>query len=89
MENKEIRILGVKVTNRNQEAETVQRILTRFGCCIKMRLGLHENAKNPCTPYGLILLELYGNPQDMENLEKELNALEGIETKKMSFMFED
>ncbi len=36
-------ILGVQVTNRIKNALEVQEILTKFGCNIKTRLGLHED----------------------------------------------
>lgn len=82
---KEIRILGVLITNREIEAGNVQRILTKFGCSIKTRLGLHEISTDLCSPCGLILLELLGDAGEMDKLEKELDQLEGVQLKKMVF----
>ncbi len=82
---KEIRILGVLITNREKEAGNVQRLLTKFGCSIKTRLGLHEIATDLCSPCGLILLELLGDTTEMDKLEKELSALSGVQVKKMVF----
>jgi hypothetical protein len=83
---KEIRILGVLITNRVKEAGRVQNILTKFGCCIKTRLGLHETPGNSdSSQLGLILLELIGDTSEMDKLEKELGELAGIQLKKMVF----
>ena len=58
---KEIRILGVLITDRQKEAGKVQALLTKFGCSIKTRLGLHEVTDNLCSSSGLIILELTGD----------------------------
>lgn len=81
----EKRILGVLITDRKKEAGEVQKVLTKFGCSIKTRLGLHEASDETCSNEGLILLELTGDYKDMDNLEKELENIEGTETKKMTF----
>lgn len=83
--DKEIRILGVLITNREKEAGNVQRLLTKFGCSIKTRLGLHEISTDLCSPCGLILLELLGDTSEMDKLEKELSQLDGVQLKKMVF----
>ncbi len=82
---KEIRILGVLITNREQEAGNVQQLLTKFGCSIKTRLGLHEISTDLCSPCGLILLELLGDTSEMDKLEKELGQLSGVQMRKMVF----
>ncbi|MFO7924805.1 MAG: hypothetical protein R6U58_14060 [Bacteroidales bacterium] len=82
---KEIRILGVLITNREKEAGNVQSLLTKFGCSIKTRLGLHEISTDLCSPCGLILLELLGDTSEMDKLEKELDQLSGVQLRKMVF----
>jgi hypothetical protein len=82
---KEIRILGVLITNREKEAGNLQGILTKFGCSIKTRLGLHEISTDLCSPCGIILLELLGDTREMDKLEKELEQLKGVQLKKMIF----
>ena len=82
---KELRIMGVLVTNRTQNSTTVQHILTKFGCSIKTRLGLHEVKSDKNTNYGLILLELTGDKAEWDKLEAELLNVEGVITKKISF----
>jgi hypothetical protein len=82
---KEVRILGIMVTNRIASSTSVQHILTKFGCSIKTRLGLHEVSSDNNCNYGLILLELTGDVIEWEKLEAELLKLEGVITKKISF----
>lgn len=81
----QIRILGIMIQDRKNAATKVQGILTEFGCSIKTRLGLHEAGENVCAPHGLVLLELTGEPSEMDKLEKALDAVEGIKLQKMVF----
>lgn len=81
---KEIRVLGVYVADRLTEAGEVQRLLTKYGCNIKTRLGLHEVDDNHCSINGFILLELCGDPEKWDELESALRAVAGIKVEKMS-----
>jgi len=81
----EKRILGVLITDRKKEAGDVQKVLTQYGCSIKTRLGLHEASNEHCSNEGLILLELTGDYSEMDKLEKDLEKIEGTQTKKMTF----
>jgi hypothetical protein len=78
-------ILGVHVTDRLKNAPMVQALLTEYGCHIKTRLGLHEVDGNPCSPNGLLLLELVGAEHQCLELAARLNSIEGIEVQKMVF----
>jgi len=84
--SKETRILGVFITDRQKEAGKVQNVLTKYGCSIKTRLGLHEVTDDVCSASGLMLLELTGDVSEMDKLEKELVAVEGTQTQKMIFV---
>jgi len=81
---KETRILGILITDRQEEAGKVQSVLTKYGCSIKTRLGLHE-VNDLCSTSGLILLELTGENADMDKLENELKTIGGTQTQKMVF----
>ncbi len=83
----EIRILGIHIKNRAQEATKIQCILTKYGCSIKTRLGLHEVTEDHCSTNGIILLELTGSVEECNKLENELHALSGVEVKKMVFEY--
>lgn len=81
----ETRIIGIFINERVKEASLIQNILTKYGCSIKTRLGLHEVASNFCSPSGLILLELHGDTNEMLKLENDLLTVEGIQVQKMTF----
>ena len=81
----EKRILGILITDRQKEAGEVQKLLTKYGCSIKTRLGLHEVTEDHCSREGLILLELTGDLSEMDKLENDLNQIQGTDTQKMVF----
>jgi len=83
---KEIRILGLHVTNRVSDAVIIQDILTKFGCSIKTRLGLHEVDEKKCSSCGIILLELTGEEVECDKLESELRKVKGLDIQKMTFV---
>jgi len=82
---KEVRILGVMINDPAKGAEKIQGILTKYGCTIRTRLGLHDIDENYATETGLMLLELRGEIQEYQRLENELLALDGVEVQKMVF----
>ena len=73
-------IMTVLISHRRDSAKEVQALLTKFGCNIKMRLGLHE-ASTSCAEDGLIILQLTGSKGDILGLERGLNEVEGVKTK--------
>jgi len=79
-------IMGIQVGNRENEALKVQELLTKNGCIIKTRLGLHESSEELCSITGLIILEFLPNKEaEIAVMEKELAALDTIVVKKMVF----
>ncbi|ELC8443842.1 hypothetical protein QYB59_002922 [Clostridium perfringens] len=75
-------IMAIKLTPRTSVAPKVQEILTRYGCIIHTRIGLHEATENTCSTSGLILLNLTPSAkEEIENLDKELNSLEDVTAK--------
>lgn len=79
-------IMGIQVGNRENEALKVQELLTKNGCIIKTRLGLHESSEEVCSITGLIILEFLPNKEnEIAVMEKELAALDTIVVKKMVF----
>lgn len=79
-------ILGVKTANRVETAEKIQNILTKYGCYIKTRLGIHNILGNICPRDALILLEI---PQKEYAIviENELLNVSEIEIQRMEFDF--
>jgi hypothetical protein len=82
---KEIWILGIYISDRMKESQKVQNILTKYGCSIKTRLGLHEVKDDYCSTSGIILLELLGDLSECIKLENELLKIENVDVKKMVF----
>jgi hypothetical protein len=78
-------IFAVHITNRLKHVADVQAVLTEFGCTIKTRLGLHETSKEQCSPNGLLILELLDDPSAVAAFESKLQAIEGVELKKVVF----
>lgn len=80
------KIIGIQVGNRESEALKVQELLTKNGCIIKTRLGLHESSDDLCSTSGLIILEfLSGSDTESAILEKELSTLSSVVVRKMEF----
>lgn len=77
-------IIGIKISNRLQSAIAVQEILTKFGCIIKTRIGLHEEINGQCSPKGLILLEIIDDKKAVD-IGNELCDIEEIEIQQMIF----
>ncbi len=76
-------IIGIKMDNRVANAAVLQDALTKNGCLIKTRLGMHEVDEQTCANYGLIVLQPCGTAEEIDKLVKDLNALDGITAKMM------
>ncbi|MGM0508036.1 MAG: hypothetical protein ACQERZ_02600 [Fusobacteriota bacterium] len=83
MEN--IRIVGIVLENRIEDATELQSILTKYGCNIRTRLGIHEVTDKECPRDGLIILELVGQKSSWLKMEAELLKLDGVKLKNMDF----
>jgi len=71
-------IIGVRLENRIGNAVKFQEVLTKNGCRIKTRLGLHEVSDDACSNDGIVILQPYGSKEDVEALVNELNSLDGV-----------
>lgn len=80
----ETTIMALTIDPRNAHAPQVQTVLTKHGCSIKTRLGLHEASKNSCSETGLILLHIDSSLDEVKVLEKELIDVEGVKVKYMT-----
>ena len=74
-------VIGVRMDNRVGNALKFQETLTKNGCIIKTRLGLHVVSETECANYGLILLQPCGKKEEIEQLVTDLNAIDGIRAK--------
>ena len=78
-------IVAVHVTDRVKHASKVQEVFTGYGANIKTRLGLHEVGAGFSSPNGVILLEMVGDEKKCSSILGRLNAIRGIEAKKIVF----
>jgi hypothetical protein len=77
-------IMLILIGSRQEAAEKVQKILTGWGCFIKTRLGLHDDVLENCTQSGLIFLELTGDLEQMQEIERKLNLIKSVDARLIS-----
>ena len=72
-------IIGVNLTNRAECSAEFQQILTKYGCSIRTRIGLHHSEQDVCLNRGIVLLDL---KNDGEELIDELSKHWEVQTMK-------
>jgi hypothetical protein len=77
-------IFGIHITHRVTEVPAVQAILTKYGCSIRTRLGIHDADATSCSPSGLLIVDVIG--PDVDHFYQELSALEGVDLQRMDFV---
>ena len=80
-----IHIAGIYIPEREEKSAEVQEILTRYGCSIKTRLGIHITGDTATQGGGLMLLELCGAPEEFERMINKLKSIDGIHIQRMLF----
>lgn len=76
-------IIGIKLPDKEENAVEFQKILTKFNCIIKMRIGIN-NSSIFCSSNGIVLLQIESE-ENAINLEKKLLEISGIELQRMIF----
>ena len=71
-------IMAVTIEPRTASAPQVQTVLTKHGCIIKTRIGLHEVQEDSCSERGLIILHVISDSNEVQELENELKDIQGI-----------
>ena len=82
---KELRIIGLLITDRIKEAGRTQQVLTKYAHIIKSRLGFHEVTEDVCSRIGVVILQLAGSSEECYQLETELGNIGGLEIQRMVF----
>jgi len=77
-------IMIIRMKERKETATKVQETLTKYGCSISVRLGLHDSAGDSCSNNGVVILRLCGDPEDQIALEEALNQIDGIRAKSIN-----
>ncbi len=76
-------IFGVHVNQRVENVPAVQTILSKYGCNIRTRLGIHDADSTSCSPDGLLLVDVFG--AETEDFYRELQSLKGVDVQRMDF----
>ena len=74
-------ILLILVGQRKQAAVQVQKVLTGWGCMIKTRLGIHDGVMENCSEHGLLILELAGERNKIDELARKVSLIKGVSSK--------
>jgi len=70
-----MQLVMVKLLARQEEAVKFQEVLTRHGCDIALRLGLHEVADARCSDQGVIILQMGPDPGAADRLVADLKTV--------------
>jgi hypothetical protein len=76
-------IFGVHISKRVESVPAVQAVLTKYGCNIRTRLGIHDADSTSCSPSGLLVVDVFG--AEVEDFYKDLQAIEGVDLQRMDF----
>ena len=76
-------IFGVHISQRAENVPAVQALLTKYGCSIRTRLGIHDADSTSCSPSGLLLVDVFG--PDAEEFYAELSQQKGVDLQRMDF----
>lgn len=76
-------IVAVLINHRRTKAAEVQEVFTKYGCNIKVRLGLHE-AGDTCSEEGLVVLQICGTPEELNAFKSQLNDIEGVKAESLT-----
>ncbi|MDR0306673.1 MAG: hypothetical protein LBI42_07525 [Chitinispirillales bacterium] len=83
-------IVGIHIDDRVSHVPQVQEILTKFGCFIKTRIGLHDIGlhdvgESSCSSNGIIIVELLGDSGRFEEFTSALSGVDGVDVQYMVF----
>ena len=82
-------VMVVLINHRRDAAAKVQAVLTGWGCLIKTRLGIHEGVQEDCSENGLLFLDLVGDEEKLDELERKLNVLNGVSAKMLKLELQE
>lgn len=71
-------LIAIRVEDRDNSAIEVQRVLTKNGCDITVRLGLHDCGGGVCSPCGTMILQMSCKSDDAKKVVKELQEIKGV-----------
>ncbi|MEW6516312.1 MAG: hypothetical protein AB1439_05330 [candidate division FCPU426 bacterium] len=79
-----MQLVLLRIKARQAHAVKVQEVLTKHGCDIMLRLGLHEVSDAACADDGLVILQVKPEQSVVNSLVSDLQAVVGVEVKSIS-----
>jgi hypothetical protein len=76
-------IFGIHISHRTENVPALQATLTKYGCNIRTRLGIHDADRTSCSPSGIVLVDVFG--PETEQFYTELSNLKGVGIQRMDF----
>jgi hypothetical protein len=76
-------IFGIHIDQRTENVPALQATLSKYGCNIRTRLGIHDADATSCSPSGLVLVDVFG--AETEEFYKEWGTLKGVGLQRMDF----
>jgi hypothetical protein len=76
-------IFGIHISQRTENVPALQATLTKYGCNVRTRLGIHDADATSCSPSGLVLVDVFG--PEVDDFFNELGALNGVGLQRMDF----
>ena len=74
-------IILILVGKRRKSSLKVQEVLTKYGCNIKTRLGLHDGVLEQCSDVGFIMIEFVGEGDLKNEMVIALSEIEDVTAK--------
>ena len=74
-------LLVLRINDREGQALEIQKTLTRHGCKIMTRLGLHDHGDGVCASRGTMVLQLCGTSGECEAVAADLAKIDGVKAK--------
>ena len=75
-------LMAIRVSDRDSNAVKIQEVLTKHGCVISMRLGLHDQEDgNVCSTSGTLILQLCCSSEEAKKVEADLVKINGVKAK--------
>jgi hypothetical protein len=81
-------VVAMLISTRNETAIKLQKILTGWGCMIKTRLGIHDGVLDNCSQTGLVLLEMVGEDDKIDEFVRKLELVKGVTAKRITLELE-
>ncbi len=79
-----MQLVIVKLHARNTAALRIQEVLTKHGCNITLRLGVHEQGGAECSNEGVIILQVKSEQSAVNSLVADLKAVGQVDVHALS-----